>query len=70
MWSHQEPWYKFFEPFEHLKGYKIMDYMRLVPPEEMAERKAEEDRKREEKRARRDARKKIPRKVRRKSSKP
>lgn len=70
IWSHQEPWYKFVDPFEHLKGYKIMNYMRLVPPEEMAERKAEEDRKWEEKRARRESRKKIPRKVRRKSSKP
>lgn len=24
-WHHIEPWYKFVDPFEHLKGYKIMD---------------------------------------------
>ena len=28
-WFHSEPWYGFVEPFEHLKGYKIMDYMRF-----------------------------------------
>ncbi|MCK4799331.1 MAG: hypothetical protein KAT05_18305, partial [Spirochaetes bacterium] len=27
-WFHLEPWYRFVDPFEHLKGYKIMDYMR------------------------------------------
>jgi hypothetical protein len=48
-----------------------MSLMRLVPPEEMEERKAEEDRKWEEKRARREARKKkAPTKVRHKKSKP
>ncbi len=71
MWHSSRPWYQCVkDPFEHLKGYKIMNYMRIVPPEEMAERKAEEDRKWEEKRARKEARKKSPRKVRRKSTKP
>lgn len=27
-WFHSEPWYKFVDPFEHLKDYEIMDYMR------------------------------------------
>ena len=70
MWSLQEPWYKFVDPFEYLKGYKIMDYMRLVSPEEMTERKAKEDRKREEKQVRREARKEMSRKVRRKPKAP
>ncbi len=26
-YSSLEPWYKFVDPFEHLKGYKIMDYI-------------------------------------------
>jgi hypothetical protein len=29
-WYHLEPWYKFVDPFEALKDYKIMDYMRVV----------------------------------------
>ena len=32
-WHHMEEWYKFVDPFKHLKGYKIMDYMRVVPAE-------------------------------------
>jgi ribosomal protein S26 len=27
--SHMEPWYRFVDPFTHLKGYKIMDYLHL-----------------------------------------
>lgn len=26
-WYHTEPWYRFVDPHEHLKGYKIMDYL-------------------------------------------
>lgn len=26
---HMEPWYRFVDPFKHLKGYKIMDYLHL-----------------------------------------
>lgn len=33
-WYHSEPWYRFVDPFEHLKGYKIMDYMRFTKKEE------------------------------------
>lgn len=29
-WTRIEPWYKFVDPVEHLKGYKIMDYLRVV----------------------------------------
>lgn len=29
-WIHSEPWYRFVDPFEQLKGYKIMDYLRWV----------------------------------------
>ncbi len=28
---HLEPWYRFVDPYKHLKGYKIMDYLRVVP---------------------------------------
>lgn len=28
-WFHLEPWYKFVDPFEHLKGYKIVDYLKF-----------------------------------------
>lgn len=57
-WHTTQKWYEFLDPQEHLKGYKIIDHMRVVPPEEMAARKAEEDRKWEERRARRQSRKK------------
>lgn len=33
-WYHSEPWYKFGDPYKHLKGYKIMDYLRLIHKEE------------------------------------
>lgn len=59
-----EPWYRFVDPFKHLKKYKIMKYMRVIPPEEMkareeAEKKKQEDKRklREEKRAFRQRRK-------------
>lgn len=29
-WYHSEPWYKFGDPYKHLKGYKIMNYLRLI----------------------------------------
>lgn len=28
-WFHLEPWYRFIDPFEHLKDYKIMNYLRM-----------------------------------------
>jgi hypothetical protein len=33
-WFHSEPWYKFVNPFEHLKGYKIMDYLQFTSNKE------------------------------------
>lgn len=33
VWHRSEPWYRFVDPFEHLKGYKIMDYMKVTEPE-------------------------------------
>lgn len=32
-WYHSEPWYRFFNPHEYLKGYKIMDYLQVTNPE-------------------------------------
>ncbi len=29
-WHRLEPWYRFVNPYEHLAGYKIMDYLRFV----------------------------------------
>ena len=29
-WYHSEPWYKFENPHEVLKGYKIMDYLKIT----------------------------------------
>ena len=52
-WHRSEEWYKFVDPHEHLKGYKIMDYMRVVPPEEMVAREAEKRKKWEEKQQKR-----------------
>lgn len=36
--SRMYPWHCFGDPHEILKGYKIMDYLRVIPPEEMKER--------------------------------
>lgn len=48
-WFHSEPWYRFVNPHEYLKEYKIMDYLRVIPPEEMKAREEAEKKKREEK---------------------
>ncbi len=32
-WHRIEPWYRFVDPYEHLKGYKIMDYLHPVKKE-------------------------------------
>lgn len=29
-WHHSEPWYKFVDPREHLKGYGIMNYLKVT----------------------------------------
>ncbi len=52
-WYHSEEWYKFVDPFKHLKGYRIMEHMRVIPPEEMAAREEEKKKKWEERRAHR-----------------
>ena len=62
-WFRSYPWYCFGDPREHLKGYKIMDYLRVIPPEEMKAREGEERRQWEERRAKREARKKLRKKL-------
>ncbi len=32
-WFHSEPWYRFVDPHKHLKGYKIMDYLKVTHEE-------------------------------------
>lgn len=32
-WHRSEPWYRFVNPYEHLSGYKIMDYLKFVEKE-------------------------------------
>lgn len=34
-WHRHEQWYKFVDPYEHLKGYKIMDYLHPVKKEDV-----------------------------------
>ena len=58
-WSHIEPWYRFVDPFKHLKGYRIMRYLRIVPPEEMKAREEAEKKKLEEKQVRRELKKAV-----------
>lgn len=53
--SQMYPWYCFGDPHEILKGYKIMNYLRIVPPEEMAKREEEQKLKWEKRQALRDA---------------
>lgn len=31
IWHKPLPWFRFVDPFEHIKGYKIMEHMRRVP---------------------------------------
>ncbi len=33
---HTEPWYRFVDPQKHLKGYRIMDYLRVVKSDKNA----------------------------------
>ena len=51
------PWYHFGDPFVTLKGYKIMEHLRTVPPEEILAREQEKQRKWDEKQARKKLRK-------------
>jgi len=52
-WYTTAKWYQCCDPHKHLKGYKIMDHLRVIPPEEMKAREEEEKKKWEEKQARR-----------------
>ena len=42
-WHRMYPWYRFVNPKEHLKGYKIMEHLHVVSPEEMAERESQKN---------------------------
>ncbi|MBU4536512.1 hypothetical protein KJ603_00545 [Patescibacteria group bacterium] len=33
-YCHLEPWFRFVDPFEHLKGYKIMEHLEVVKNED------------------------------------
>jgi transcription elongation factor Elf1 len=57
--SRMYPWYCFGDPMEIIKDYKIANYLRIVPPEEMEAREAEKKRKWEAKQARKELRKNI-----------
>lgn len=50
------PWYCFVNPVEHLKGYKIMEHLRVLTPEEVKARDEEHKKKDELKEAKRLAR--------------
>lgn len=58
-WYTTAKWYQCCDPHKHLKGYKIMDHLRVIPPEEMKAREEEEKKKWEEKQARRNSKNKI-----------
>ena len=62
-WYRSYEWYCFGDPRETLKGYKIMDHLRIIPPEEMKAREEQEKRQWEERRAKREARKKLRKKL-------
>jgi hypothetical protein len=34
-WFHSEPWYRFVDPLEHLKGYRIMNYLSFTSKEKI-----------------------------------
>ena len=55
-WSTSHPWYHFVDPVEHLKGYKIMEHLRVLTPEEVKARDEEKKKKDEIKEAKRLAR--------------
>ena len=52
IWTHFEPWYRFVDPFEHLKDYGIIKHMRTVSEEEMKEREEVKKKKGEERKVR------------------
>jgi hypothetical protein len=48
-WHHSEPWYRFVEPHVAFKDYKIMNHLRVVPPEEVKAREEAKKKETEEK---------------------
>jgi len=42
-WYHVEPWYRFVDPHEHLKNYKIMNYLRITHSDENTEEEPENE---------------------------
>lgn len=58
-WYTSAHWYQLVkDPYKHLKGYKIMDHLRVVPPEEVKAMEEAKNKKWEEKVARRKQKKK------------
>ena len=57
-WHQMHPWYHFVDPFKHLKKYKIIEHMRIVPSEEIKAREEEEKKLWEDKQARRELKRK------------
>lgn len=55
VWNQMHPWYHFGNPAETLKGYKIMNHLRIVSPEEMKQREEEKKVKEEKRRAYRES---------------
>ena len=37
-WHRMEPWYRFVDPYVHLKGYKIMGHLKFTTPENNKEK--------------------------------
>ena len=35
-WSSSSPWYKFVDPKEHLKDYKIINYLQIILPNQVS----------------------------------
>ena len=61
-YTHMEKWYRFVDPFKYLKKYRIMRYLRVVPPEEVKAREEAEKKKQEEKQARREQKRLLKKK--------
>lgn len=61
-YTHIEKWYRFVDPFKYLRKYRIMRYLRVVPPEEVKAREEEEKKKREEKQALREQKRLVRKK--------
>lgn len=38
IWCRSEPWYRFVDPFEYLKDYRIMDYMQFIEPKDKSDK--------------------------------